>query len=767
MVNCLAMNPHPQRTALSDTPIEQGYTASPPVQDEYEVGFDTLQWQESDTAHEFSGAGGRQVLGGALIILSALWVGYIAWAAGRALANEPLSSPSIAQWLALAAGPLALLGLVWIMFGRTRRKEAERFTKSVVAMRAEARSLEALLGVLGQRIHDSRADLTMIAQHLMQLGDETTNKFGGITRELDSSSERLVQHGQALDRAAESARNDIAVILTDLPQAETSARNMAEQLRTAGVEATRHAVTYADHVATLSARTREAEQRVSGAVEGLVAHLAQVEAAGSSAAVRVGEANSALSATADGLLDRTVTTLDQIRGGIDAQAAAVAALVAQASSGIGRAGIEAAEALGSSVSAANSAIDGLSARVAEQERSSQRIAAETGRALAELDQHFSALAEQGDLRAANFVQALGRARSELQQLSSETSAHDGAIETLAAHTTVLRETVSELSSALAQAESGTARLAEATGTIRPELDWMRQAATEASDRISYSAESIAAQQDRFAALLASLDDGVGNAEQRLATLAAAIASAQGEASRLSNETGPALVEAMVQVKEAAAHAADRAREAIGAVIPQSAQNFSDATREALERVIQEQVTQSMLEVETTAARAVEAARAASDRLTQQMLTLGQSAAALEHHVEKVSAAQHEKDSEAFGRRVSLLIDSMHSASIDVGKILSDEIDDKAWDSYMKGNRGVFTRRAVRLMEGSETRAIRAQYETDPEFQQSANRYIHDFEAMLRRVVAERDGGMIAVTLMSSDTGKLYAALAQSIKTPRT
>jgi len=32
--------------------------------------------------------------------------------------------------------------------------------------------------------------------------------------------------------------------------------------------------------------------------------------------------------------------------------------------------------------------------------------------------------------------------------------------------------------------------------------------------------------------------------------------------------------------------------------------------------------------------------------------------------------------------------------------------------------------------------------------------------MLRRVVAERDGGMIAVTLMSSDIGKLYAALAQ-------
>src|SRR5881628_2756962 len=119
--------------------------------------FDQERWAESQA--EERGAGGRQVLGTALAILAA-------------------------QWVAVAAGPLALLGLVWLMFGRTRRKEAERFTRSVVAMRSETRSLEALLEVLSQRIHDSRSELTMIAQHLMQLGDETTGKLGGITREL-------------------------------------------------------------------------------------------------------------------------------------------------------------------------------------------------------------------------------------------------------------------------------------------------------------------------------------------------------------------------------------------------------------------------------------------------------------------------------------------------------------------------------------------------------------------------------------------------------
>ena len=291
---------------------------------------------------------------------------------------------------------------------------------------------------------------------------------------------------------------------------------------------------------------------------------------------------------------------------------------------------------------------------------------------------------------------------------------------------------------------------------------MRDAAVEASERMSLAAGMVAEQEDRFAALIASVDDGIGEAQSKIAELASVIAQAQREAGSLSAETGPALVAALVQVKEAASHAAERAREAIESVIPDTAGKLSNETRDALERAIRESVEERLREVEAVAARAVDSARAASDRLTQQMLTLGQTASALEQHIEKTNEDQRERDSEAFARRVALLIDSMHSAAIDVGKILADEIDDKAWGAYLKGNRGVFTRRAVRLMGGSEARALRSHYESDLEFQRSSNRYVADFEAMLRRVLAERDGGMIAVTLMSSDMGKLYAALAQTV-----
>ena len=748
-------------------PIESGEAAT-------SMTFDPVQWQESRSDDEPSTPGGRAVLGGALALLAVLWMAYTAWSAGRVLGGEPLTSPAIAQWVAVAAGPLALFGLVWLMFGRTRRREAERFTRSVVTMRTEARSLEALLQVLSERINDSRSELTMISQHLMQLGDDTTTKFSGITRELDSSSDRLVRNGQALDRAAEMARTDIAVLLDDLPRAEEHARTISEQLRGAGSDTAARTAELEQQVAALSDRTREADEIVASAAQRLVAHLTHIESAGAAAAARVGEAESTFSVAVDSLLDRTAATLDEIRGGIDVQSVAVTALVDQAKAGIGHAGVEAAETLGANVSSASSALETLTGRVAEQERASQRMIAEIDRALAELDQRFAALAEMGDERAGRFLGAIGRSRAELEALGEQTGSQHESIDGLAARTDALRASVealsgtvrAQLSQALEETNSQTDHLVQSTRAIRPEIEWVREAAREADERLGSTGAAIADQQERLSSLLGSLSDGVGNAQGSLGSLAAEIANAQSEASRLTQETGPALVQSMVQVREAAAHAAERAREAIASVIPESAEGFSEATREALERVIRDSIEDRLRDVEAVAAQAVDSARTATDRLTQQMLVLGQSATALEQHLEQQNEERREADSEAFARRVALLMDSMHSAAIDVGKILSDEVDDKAWESYLKGNRGVFTRRAARLIGGSESRAIRAHYESDGEFQQSVNRYIHDFEAMLRRVLAERDGGMIAVTLMSSDMGKLYAALADSIERRR-
>jgi hypothetical protein len=146
-----------------------------------------------------------------------------------------------------------------------------------------------------------------------------------------------------------------------------------------------------------------------------------------------------------------------------------------------------------------------------------------------------------------------------------------------------------------------------------------------------------------------------------------------------------------------------------------------------------------------------------------MLKIGETAAAVEARIDEARKDREEKDAESFSRRVALLIESLNSTAIDVTKILSNEVTDSAWAAYLKGDRGVFTRRAVRLLDNSEARAIIQHYEAEPEFREQVNRYIHDFEAMLRRILADRDSSALGVTILSSDMGKLYVALAQAIE----
>ena len=165
--------------------------------------------------------------------------------------------------------------------------------------------------------------------------------------------------------------------------------------------------------------------------------------------------------------------------------------------------------------------------------------------------------------------------------------------------------------------------------------------------------------------------------------------------------------------------------------------------------------------------AANAAQRASERLTHQMLNIADSTAVVESRIEEARVEREAADKDSIAKRVSLLIEALNSASIDITKTFSTEVTDSAWAAYLKGDRGVFTRRAVRLVDASDARDILRLYDEDMAFREQVNRYIHDFEAMLRAILSQRDGSPRGVTLLSSDMGKLYVALAQAIERLRT
>ena len=162
-------------------------------------------------------------------------------------------------------------------------------------------------------------------------------------------------------------------------------------------------------------------------------------------------------------------------------------------------------------------------------------------------------------------------------------------------------------------------------------------------------------------------------------------------------------------------------------------------------------------------RASEASHAAATQLRDQLVKVNELAGNLESRVARARERAEEQVDNDFSRRVALITESLNSNAIDIGKALSTEVTDTAWTSYLRGDRGIFTRRAVRLLDNTQAREIAELYDREPDFREHVSRYIHDFEAMLRMLLSTRDGHALGVTVLSSDIGKLYVTLAQAIE----
>jgi len=168
-------------------------------------------------------------------------------------------------------------------------------------------------------------------------------------------------------------------------------------------------------------------------------------------------------------------------------------------------------------------------------------------------------------------------------------------------------------------------------------------------------------------------------------------------------------------------------------------------------------------LEQAAARASGVGRDVTIQLRDQLVRVNELTGNLEHRVTRVRELAEEQINNDFARRMALITDSLNSAAIDISTALSTEVADTAWDAYLKGDRGIFTRRAVRLIDNGTAREIESLYNADDAFKANVSRYIHDFEAMLRSILSTRDGHALSVTVLGSEMGKLYVALAQAIQ----
>ncbi len=106
-------------------------------------------------------------------------------------------------------------------------------------------------------------------------------------------------------------------------------------------------------------------------------------------------------------------------------------------------------------------------------------------------------------------------------------------------------------------------------------------------------------------------------------------------------------------------------------------------------------------------------------------------------------------------------DSLDTLSVDIARMIDHEAAADLWERHKRGEKGLFTRRLYTLQGQKAFDEIRDKYRTDPEFRQTVEHYIHEFERLLDDVSRGDRGAAAVRSYLTSDTGKVYTMLAHA------
>lgn len=268
---------------------------------------------------------------------------------------------------------------------------------------------------------------------------------------------------------------------------------------------------------------------------------------------------------------------------------------------------------------------------------------------------------------------------------------------------------------------------------------------------------------QIATLSLELEAGGTRQAETIAAMSHSLERVRQDSLTLAEQAQTQLKQAIEELDRSARDATTNIATLSAAAIQRVAASLGEESAAAIDKAMRERAQEVAGQLELAVASAAGVSRDAAIQLRDQLAKVSELTTHLEQRIADARIRAEEQVDNDFARRVALITESLNSNAIDIARVMDSEVTDKAWSAYLRGDRGIFTRRAVRLLDSGEVKTIASLYEDDRTFREHVSRYIHDFEGMLRQLLSTRDGHALGVTLLSSDMGKLYVALAQAIE----
>jgi hypothetical protein len=819
-----------------------------------EAGDETLDLAESwsDDAsgddHEPSRFGWLAPTFAVLVIAG--WTGFFGWAQWPAIAAGA-TPQQWTGWIVAWSVPVALVGIVWLLAMRSSRTEANRFAASAALMNRESAALEARLKVVNRELSLAREFLAAQSRDLEALGRIAAERLSTHANTLQAL---IVSNGaqvEAIGNTSETALGNMNRLRDDLPVIANAARDVANQIGSAGRVAEDQLARLKGGLEKLGTAGADSEAQVTRLTEQVGDALGQYEMQVSRIEALVTQRFAALQSEAEAyrtrvqaLEEEALTAHGERTEGLTAQSDALAARLREAGESARDSFAAAISALQEQLVEKLSLVDQIdrntgtaaSQRMAQLRDESTRVdqqLAERSRQFAELIEQRQAAMETHEAQASEVLAQRLAALDEAIAQRREAQLAD--IENLIAHGEAMSQRAAELGRVIAEVDqTGAAarvNLGAGLGNLGQLLAEKREAlaATEAQiagltdssvrlleilqsgartcnhelagaiDGANMALEGVEARADKVGALMlrstqagsdlsdylvktrseidaaeiaiagfkARLGENTEDALARLQGLRGGFARLAEESGMLASETQDRLRNALGSLEGAIAQAFATLDEGAREKMLALASGLGNEAVEVLERALRTEAAGTLGKLEQSAAHASGVGREAAIQLRDQLVKVNELTGNLEQRVARARELAEEQVNNDFARRMALITDSLNSAAIDITGALASDVADTAWEAYLKGDRGIFTRRAVRLIDNGTAKDIAALYTADDAFKANVSRYIHDFEALMRQTLSTRDGHVLSVTMLGSDMGKLYVALAQAIQRLRT
>lgn len=785
------------RAAVQHQPVEIDDLASPPAATENVLAT-------SDEAIQLRSRASRRArrLERAPILMAALlslvWLAAVAATIHLLLRFQPPGQLGLDDYAAYAAGATAPLTVIWLIaFAVTLRKAAgaprmaldeviaaemrlrlaaDRLKDELAVVEATLASAEDRTGSLNQRLDGQVSALVQAAGTLHSSADAADQRIDAVRAHVDAAATSLADASQRIEVAASQAADRVAELPATLDPVTGRLDGLAQRLEDAG------------------ALGREQTELVSKALNQLVirqrdlnAGLAAVDQAAQDSERRLAEAGTALADQARAIEQRAHTLAESVSERAEAAVGSLNALldrVADGASATHQTIMTQNEAMASALDALRTRflttseellsafrdqagavgldIDAIAARFQEQRqaalrdtdavrdtwlRTQQQIAAgliEQTRTLGDIQQRLGTVLDN----AGALPDQLARGATATQQLATMLDGVNHDSERLAQSADTARERALAARDAMSAAAAQAAASAATANTLGGAVARLSDAATATHGTLERQQADIEAAR--------------ANLETMVTALTTALADARAATEQTALQGSAHLLETLSRIRMLATQTSDALRGSADEIVTAAEAALAKLDIDTLHGQLVTPLKLSVAEVEAVSQRGVNATKAAVGRLGDEVKRIDALATTIEKRVAQTDEYLDTLAQQDLSRAASLLIESLNSGAIDIAKMIGTEVPDTDWDAYLKGDRGIFVRRAVKLVDRGARAQINKLFESEPEFRDQVRRYVRDFERLIARAMAERDGQPLSVALLSSDIGKLYVILAQSI-----